>query len=229
MGAGAPHVVGVDIFKGQWLAASITLDLPRKPRFELFTSLGRLAERYAEAEAIAVDIPIGLAEQGFREADRAAAVFIGGRRSSVFSMPSRAAMAADTHALAIQVSRDLGHAAPSAQAYALRARVLEAEMVASADPRVFEVHPEVSFRAMAGEPLPWGKKTWNGTMARRSLLARHGIGIQHDLGDAGRAAADDVLDACAAAWTARRIARGEADSLPDPPQLIAGREIAIWY
>jgi predicted RNase H-like nuclease len=43
------------------------------------------------------------------------------------------------------------------------------------------------------------------------------------------APADDVLDAAAAAWTARRKAVGEARSLPDPPELIRGRPVAIWY
>jgi predicted RNase H-like nuclease len=77
--------------------------------------------------------------------------------------------------------------------------------------------------------LPHGKKSWNGAMDRRALLAAGGIGIQHDLGDAGMAPIDDVLDACAAALSARRFARGEAVSLPDPPEKIAGRDAAIWF
>jgi predicted RNase H-like nuclease len=37
-----------------------------------------------------------------------------------------------------------------------------------------------------------------------------------------------ILDA-AAAWTAARIARGQATSLPDPPQPgEAGQPVAIW-
>ena len=65
--------------------------------------------------------------------------------------------------------------------------------------------------------------------AALQLLAAGGIGIQHDLGDAGMAPIDDVLDACAAALSARRFARGEAVSLPDPPEKIAGRDAAIWF
>jgi predicted RNase H-like nuclease len=37
-----------------------------------------------------------------------------------------------------------------------------------------------------------------------------------------------VLDAAAAAWTARRVAAGEAASIPDPPEIIDGRAVAIW-
>ncbi|MGH9461043.1 MAG: DUF429 domain-containing protein [Vicinamibacteria bacterium] len=40
---------------------------------------------------------------------------------------------------------------------------------------------------------------------------------------------DDVLDAAAASWSAARIARGEAASLPAPPERDAnGYPMAIW-
>jgi predicted RNase H-like nuclease len=41
--------------------------------------------------------------------------------------------------------------------------------------------------------------------------------------------ADDILDAAAVAWSATRIARGQADSFPRPPQPDdTGQPIAIW-
>jgi predicted RNase H-like nuclease len=50
------------------------------------------------------------------------------------------------------------------------------------------------------------------------------------LAGAGTVPADDILDAAAAGWTAARIARGQASSLPHPPQPgEAGQPIAIWY
>jgi predicted RNase H-like nuclease len=49
-----------------------------------------------------------------------------------------------------------------------------------------------------------------------------------DLAEAGNVPAG-ILDAAAAAWTATRIARGQATSLPDPPQPgEAGQSVAIW-
>ena len=40
---------------------------------------------------------------------------------------------------------------------------------------------------------------------------------------------DDVVDAAAAAWSARRIARGAARSMPDPPERSSdGRPVAVW-
>ena len=43
------------------------------------------------------------------------------------------------------------------------------------------------------------------------------------------AAVDDVLDAAAAAWTARRYAHGQARSIPQDPQVFSdGIRCAIW-
>jgi len=37
------------------------------------------------------------------------------------------------------------------------------------------VHPEVSFRVMAGASLPYAKTSWAGQMRRRALLHTSGI------------------------------------------------------
>lgn len=51
-----------------------------------------------------------------------------------------------------------------------------------------------------------------------------------DLGAAGeQARVDDVLDAAVVAWTAQRVAAGEARPLPDPPETFSdGIPCAIW-
>lgn len=80
--------------------------------------------------------------------------------------------------------------------------------------RIVEVHPEVSFREIAGgRSILSKKKRVSGFVERRELLvgALPGIAIPatRPLVRAGAGApADDVLDAIAAAWTARRFAHG---------------------
>jgi predicted RNase H-like nuclease len=45
----------------------------------------------------------------------------------------------------------------------------------------------------------------------------------------GGVVADDVVDAAAVAWTARRIATGAARTLPEVPEPgDGGRAVAIW-
>jgi predicted RNase H-like nuclease len=220
------RVLGVDVWKGRWVA--VILDQGRVAEVATDASFLALTRRFLDATIVAVDIPIGLPERGRRRADEMVRNFIGVRRSSVFFAPPRRVIEQATYGQALSLSRQRYGLGISAQAYALRAAVMESAGVADEDGRVFEVHPEASFREMAGEPLAYAKRTWNGQMMRRALLAEEGIDIPDDLGEAGLAAADDVLDAAAAAWSARRLALGEAFSLPDPPQRLGGRDVAIW-
>ncbi|MEX0673632.1 MAG: DUF429 domain-containing protein [Gaiellaceae bacterium] len=144
-----------------------------------------------------------------RRADAAARALVGVRRSSIFWAPPRAALAAATYAEARLVDPTL-----SAQAFALKRAILDAEQQGS---RVQEGHPEASFRALAGSPLRYAKRTWNGQMLRRQLLATAGIQLSDDLLEAGLVPPDDVLDAAAMAWTARRVAAGISETLPADP------------
>ena len=116
----------------------------------------------------------------------------------------------------------------SAQGFALLKNIREADAVAQKDQRFHEVHPEVTFCAMnGGTPLKFTKKSWNGQEERIALLAKWGITIPSRLPEqgAGNIPADDLLDAAAAAWTADRIARSEADAVPDSQQ----RTGRIWF
>jgi predicted RNase H-like nuclease len=210
---------GVDACRGGWVA--ILVEDGRFAESLRASTFAQLLPALAGAAAIGVDIPIGLPREGARPADRAARAFIGPRRSSVFPAPSRAALAEATYAAARAVLPSL-----SAQSFALGAKILE--VGDCLDERVFEVHPEVSFAALANRCLLHSKRSWNGQMERRRLLAEAGIELPDALPVAG-AAADDVLDAAIAAWTATRKARGEAATLPPEPPLQNGRPVAIWY
>jgi predicted RNase H-like nuclease len=208
------RVAGVDGTRGGWVA--IVLDDGRFVRDHVLSPVETDFAPLADVEVIAVDVPIGF---GPREADRAARAFLTGAASTVFTTPSR-------EVLTRPFGPGLG---VSAQAHALGRRILHVTELAPRDPRIREVHPEVSFRAMNElRPLRYRKKSAGGALERLDLLRAHGI----DLGGLDAAASvplDDVLDAAAAAWSAHRIARGTAQSLPNPPEAIDGRDVAIWF
>jgi predicted RNase H-like nuclease len=203
-------IAGVDRYRRGWVAVGLDpLEVCVAPL---------LASLVSSAVCVGVDMPIGVPDAGEREADRLARQFVGPRWSSVFMTPPRPALEAETYAAANAIARSLnGGKGISQQAWALRHTIFEVE--ALNDPRVIEVHPEVSFREMHGSPLAHAKSSWNGQMLRRRILAGHGIELPDELGEAGAVPVDDVLDAAAVAWSARRYARGEASSL-------AG---VIWY
>jgi predicted RNase H-like nuclease len=182
----------------------------------VFDDISGVLDAYGHAAGIGVDIPIGLPNAGHRACDLAARIFVGGRRGSVFLTPTRSV-------LMQPFASGLG---VTAQAYALRDRILQVDAVAGTARRLFEVHPEVSFAAMGRAPLRDYKKSWSGMWHRLGLLKAAGIELPADPGPAGRAGPDDFIDAAAAAWTAARYAIGEAGCLPEGA---TGDEPVIWY
>jgi predicted RNase H-like nuclease len=220
------RVLGVDGVKDRWVAVELI-----DGAFGRAFVIDRLADLLAEpAEAIGVDVPIGLAERGFRQADLEGRLLVGERRSSVFMTPPRPVLELPTFEAALVVARELlGGVGISRQAFALFPKILEAEAARAADPRIFEVHPEVSFGAVAGTPMRHPKRTWNGLHERRAALAEVGIAIPERLdGPVGLVPPDDLLDAAVAAWSADRMARGLARSIPDQGEVEPGAEGRIW-
>ncbi|MDN3060207.1 DUF429 domain-containing protein [Streptomyces sp. SRF1] len=230
-GRAASSVVGVDACPTGWVA--VVLD--QEGRFAGAGTAGGLSEllgRMPRAAVVAVDMPLGLPESGWRSADALAVEKLAPHRSRVFSVPPREVWEAADYAAANRCCRRLTGQGMSRQSWALAAKLREANACRDGgDHRLYEVHPEVSFAAVnEGRPVAWSKKSWNGQAVRRRLLADRRVVLPDDLGPAGRVPPDDVLDAAAAAWSARRIALRTARSLPDPPEVTdTGLPIAIWY
>lgn len=220
---------GLDGWKKGWVAVVV-----KDGVFDgasLFRSISDALAELADAQAIAVDVPIGLPiGRDPRRADVEAQRFVGARKRSVFETFPRRVMEALTHREAVALARELTGRGISRQSHALRLKIFEAEKASASDDRIHEMHPEVSFRALASRSLS-SKKSWAGFHERVILLAAAGIVVPTaELGPAERAGADDVLDAASAAWTAHRIARGEALTLPaEPERDRRGRAVAIWY
>ena len=223
--------IGVDGCPGGWVAA-VWRPQESKLSMQVVDNLTRLIEEYPDV-AIGVDIPIGLAATDPRACDVAARQALGRpRASSVFPAPCRGILRLDTnYATTSARSRNLTTRGISQQTYHIIPKIAEADGVLNPElqKRVFEVHPEVSFCALAGrQPMKCSKKRTAGFNERRDLL-RHAF--PHDAIPESRkeakalvreskclgkgAGADDVLDAIVAAWTANRFAQGEAQRIPE--------------
>ena len=216
------RVVGVDGWSGGWVTVTLEGDRASVGDHPTFADVLVAA---AGADVIGVDIPIGLPSTPGRPADQAARSALSPFASRVFPTFPLEVIGAPTYAEAVARCGDGPKI--SRQSYGLRAKILEVDAHRT-DRRIVEVHPELSFAAMAGAPLV-SKKTWNGAMRRRALLAAQGIELPDDLATAGRVPVDDVLDAAAAAWTAGRLATGIALFLPPDPPMQDGRTVAIWF
>jgi predicted RNase H-like nuclease len=226
-----PRVLGVDAYKHGWVGIALTVGYDSAYVAPRIDELVATAEADGALDVVAVDMPIGLPDAGPRRADVLAKRRVGPRHASVFITPIRAALLAENFLQAVEIARLRAGGGISRQAYALRPKLLEVDAwVQRGTHHVVEVHPEVSFAALADRPLGAGKRTWGGATVRRRLLADAGITLPDGLGVADVAGVDDVLDASVAAWTARRVARREARSLPEDPEAFSdGLEAAIWY
>jgi len=225
------RVLGADACRKGWVGVAIGLDAAHAYFGRTIRELVALAEAEGRIDVVAIDIPIGLADKGRRQADVLARRLVGPRWQSVFMTPVRDALLANDHAAAVVINRQLAGEGISRQAFGLKTKILEIEgWVKEENRSVIEVHPEVCFATMAQGPLLSRKKTVAGAEQRRLLLDAAGVRLTNELALAGVVAAvDDILDAAAAAWTARRYACGQAKSMPLTPEMFSdGIRCAIW-
>jgi predicted RNase H-like nuclease len=248
-------VAGVDGCKAGWIAV---IAEPRKPVFSCVTaSFAEIVDRLAGDAVIAVDMPIGLPDftrHGGRGPEVLVRRLLGERQSSVFSIPSRAAVYATdeefstierwyaAHREASRIARETSDPprGVSIQAFGIFSKIRELDRLLIARPelrsRIVESHPEAAFRQFnGGKPMELPKKIKGrvnppGMDERRMLLGSCGHDPSFLASPAPRGAAeDDFLDAAAMMLVARRFAHGEAVSFPDPPGADRfGNPVAIW-
>jgi predicted RNase H-like nuclease len=237
-------LAGVDGCPGGWIAAFV-----RQATDECAVAVfPRFANVLAAAQSpavVAVDMPIGLPERaghGGRAAENAVRPLLGARRSSVFSVPSRAAIQATDYAAACRAA--LATSEPprkvSKQLFNIAPKIREVDALLRGAPalanRVFEVHPELAFwRLNGGRALSEPKKVKSrpyppGLALRRELLRAADLPVELVEAPPPKGAAeDDLLDALACAAVARRLHAGVASPFPDPPPRDAyGLPMAIW-
>lgn len=231
----AERLAGVDGCRGGWLCVSEAVgggDL----RSEVFASAEALLQQSPAPVMMAIDIPIGLVERGERECDRLARALLGRRAACVFTAPTRDMLLAGSHAEASALRLQAEGKKVPIQAWSFVERIREFDRALKPEhqARVREVHAELCFMELnAGEPIAHAKKDPVGREARRSRLASEfGAQAFEQLRRRHRAAEvadDDILDALAALFTARRIHRGHACVVPELPALDAnGLRMEMW-
>ena len=212
--------VGVDGCPYGWF--SVGLDDGAGYEVQAFTTFRELLDHYREARLVLVDIPIGLLEcgAGERKCEPKARKVLEDRRSSVFPVPTRALVYKKVankmnYACTNKLSKSTRGKGITRQTYHIMDKIAEVDKVlrdrgASATPPVREVHPEVCFWALNHrQPMRSKKKTRDGEDERLRVL--QGINPQtQEIYDSAideylrkQVARDDILDALAAAVTAK--------------------------
>jgi len=214
--AGAALVAGIDGCRTGWVVATVPVgDESPAVRVEVVAELGDVVRRIDAGDLVVagVDIPLGLPERGPRACDVLARRLLGPRRSSVFPTPARPVLAAASYEEACALSRAVSGQGISRQLFNILPKIREADAVLAAAPglrgRLFEMSPELSFATLAGAPMRHNKRTAEGRGERIEALRRGLPGVDVARISTPRGArSDDVLDALAGAWTARRVTTG---------------------
>lgn len=234
-------VVGVDGCRSGWFWVCLT----RRGKWEagIDAEFSRVWSRWRQADSILVDIPIGLRDSGNVErlCDREARRILGApRSSSVFPAPCRPALCAGAYRDGSRINERHTGRRLSRQSWNIVGKIREMDdLLRPRHPArnvVREIHPEILFWALhGGEPMRHNKRTEEGYTERIRVLTRHYSDSEEIVAcvlstlprkDVGK---DDVLDALAAAVTARLGARA-LRSLPEHPERdSAGLPMEIVY
>jgi predicted RNase H-like nuclease len=213
-------IVGVDGCRRGWVA--VAENVAEKVCGAVYERFEDLLADLPSARVIAVDVPIGLPAKGARDCDLQARRRLGPRRSSVFPVPIRPVLEATTPEEASRIRNDVEGKRMSLQAFGILRKVREIDrlLVQSRALRelVIEVHPEVSFALWRGEPMQHSKRRAEGRAERRRLIAESWGERLEDCETSIRGkgcAIDDLYDAFAALWSARRVVSGHAMEIPE--------------
>lgn len=233
-------VAGVDGAPGGFAVVTLSPDGPIEPKVSL---AGTFQELLDTVTTIAIDIPIGLPDAikgPGRVAEQAVRPLLGARQSSVFSMPSREVVYADTYGDACE--KALSTSTPprkiSKQAFAIFGdiRLVDSVLTPANQHRVFECHAELAFWRLNGDtPMPTPKRV-KGVPMREGLAERIALLVANgyperifDKSPSKGLPLIDLVDAAAIALVARRCHKGVAQPFPDPPGVDGkGLRIAIW-
>jgi predicted RNase H-like nuclease len=197
-------VLGVDGWRGAWVGAVL------EGRSVTLLALPDAAAVLAVpgVEVVGIDMPVGLSDDGRRRCDADARRLLG----------------------ACRISREASGRALSVQAWNLvpSIRSLDDALGRPPDDRVVEVHPELAFRAL--DPRVADPKATARGLAQRIRALEPVMNVLDALSAApARVPAVDALDACAAAWSARRLADGLGEYVGDGATDRRGRPMRICW
>lgn len=225
---------GIDGCKGGWIAIGLEQSgryhIVQVPEFSVFW------EQYCDlSQLVLIDMPIGLAsdDEG-RLTETSARKILQKRKSSVFSVPTRNAIAYggehgftnEHYTIACDINREIEGKAFSKQSWNISPKIHELDVYlrrkSSRKHVILESHPEVVFWALNDEkPMRYSKKTGLGFMERLDVLKRYQTNVMQIIQtayDAHRRVLvdDDILDALALAIGARM---SQLRTLPSRPKI----------
>ena len=215
--------VGIDWMKPYWLAAEIH---GNEISIRKLSNIAEINNCYRNADAVLIDIPVGLPENTTENAarpDREARDYLHtGRKSSIFPVPCRQAVNIAKYAKAsAENERILGKKLTS-QSHAFCKMIRQVDEFLEEDKywqnRLVESHPEVAFQMLnGGKGLNHSKHTGEGVQERITILRQYGIDPISLFAEFAPKQYEDVLDALCLAVSAKLGCENGFQTIPEYP------------
>ena len=215
--------VGIDWMKPYWLAVEFHGD---QITVRKLAHISGINNHYLEADAVLIDIPVGIPENPEEDAhrpDREARGYLPAeRKPTIFPVPCRRAIGIREYAVAsAENERILGRKLTS-QSHGFAKMVLQVDDFLARDTRwknrLVESHPEVVFQMLNdGKGLKYSKHTAEGLTERIAILQRYGIDPVSLLAEFAPKQHEDVLDALCLALSAKLGCENGFHTIPETP------------
>lgn len=216
-------VVGIDWMKPYWLAAEIQ---GAEISIRKLSNISEINDYYLTADAVLIDIPVGLPENKEENAARpdceARNYLPTNRKPTIFPVPCRQAINTESYAEAsAENGRVLGKKLTS-QSYAFSKMVRQVDGFLLEEKywqnRLVESHPEVAFQRLNGDNgLQHSKHTEAGIQERIAILQRYGVDSVPLFAEFTPKQYEDVLDAVYLAVTAKLGCENGFQTIPENP------------
>ena len=196
-------LAGVDGCKHGWIVALADAWPCKTPlQIEFCLDFAAVLRTTSQCAAVAVDMPIGLPDGADpRACDFEAQRALGPQRSSIFLAPPRRSLNARDPREFQRMHREIRGVGAGLPVWGIVPKMLEVnlafEQESALQERVFEFHPELTWRRLAGRQQLSRKKTAAGIIERIAILNRTaGTWTALEILEIpGNPAIDDVLDA----------------------------------
>lgn len=218
------QIIGIDGCKTGWF--SVWENKDESIQSSIFTTLNDLKNFFKKEDhlIIGIDMPVILSEVIPREADQLARKLLSKKASSVFTAPTPEMLAQSSYEKASFVSKRLFGKSMSLQSWYLFPKIKDVQtIIHDNDINIYEIHPELSFRAMNQEKVILeSKRSKEGFEIRNSLLKGHFDSFDFEtirnLYPKKYVMDNDILDAMAVLWSTKRIKSDKASFLPKTPK-----------
>lgn len=216
--------IGVDGCRGGWIAAVMDHGEMRLERYDTITEI---IGNYPVYDSFLVDMVIGLRNSSKQiRPDDLARKELGSRASTIFPVPSRAAVYADGEGAQKKANQlTLGKSLSKQTSYIIP-KIKEIDIFLSANPKyknkILESHPELDFARLSGSVLLSRKKHADGMNDRIAILSNYlpnnPLDKLKETAKKLKCNADDLVDAICLVVTASLASHGQCETIPANPE-----------